>query len=88
VLEELGLPGIADIGAAGLVVLAVIMLFTGRLVPKRYYDEAVLRLTEERDNWRQTAETLLEQNTALLSKDDISVATLKAIRSQVEGSEK
>jgi hypothetical protein len=88
VLQDLGLPGIADIGAAGLLVLAILMVFTGRLIPRRYYEDAILRLTEDRDNWREAAQELLKQNTELLAKDDISVATLKAIRSQVEGTEK
>ena len=53
-----------------------LMIFTGRLVPKRYYDEALSRVEYEKvqkDNWKKAAESLLEQNTQLLSRDDVSI---------------
>jgi hypothetical protein len=49
-------PGWLDIGAKGLVVLAVIMIFTGRLVNGK-----------ERDHWRDMAMELKEQNSKLIA---------------------
>lgn len=89
-LAELGI-NLVDISAVGVLALAVLMIFTGRLVPKRYYEEALLRIEHEReakDNWRQAAESLLAQNGMLIQRDDISMATLNAIRARVEGTEK
>ncbi|MGX1708827.1 hypothetical protein ACWIFI_05810, partial [Streptomyces albidoflavus] len=40
---------IADLGAVTLLALVVLMVLTGRLVPRRTYDD----LKEERDTWRQ-----------------------------------
>lgn len=85
-LTELGLnPG--NIGAGAVVVIAVLMIFTGRLVPKRYFDEALSRIESERiakEYWREAAKTLMEQNTLLLQHDDVSLSTLRAIRSSVD----
>jgi hypothetical protein len=84
VLAELGITGI-DIGATALLTITVLMIFTARLVPKRYYDEALSRVaevTEEKDNWKKVAHDLLAQNTLLLS-----MTTLRAIRASVEGQE-
>lgn len=85
-LNELGF-NLVDISAVGVLALAVLMIFTGRLVPKRYYEDALSRVEAERlskENWRQAAESLLEQNTLLLQKDDVSLSTLRAIRTSVE----
>ncbi|WP_037653550.1 hypothetical protein, partial [Streptomyces exfoliatus] len=38
----------ADIGAAALLVVVVLMVLTGRLVPRRTYDD----LKEDRNDWR------------------------------------
>lgn len=86
VLAELGISAI-DIGATGLLAVVLLMIFTARLVPKRYYEEAVSRVEEERkakENWRAAAQELLRQNTLLLQKDDVSLSTLRAIRSSVD----
>lgn len=88
-LAELGI-SVVDIGATGVLILAVLMIFTARLVPKRYYEEALSRVEEERlqkENWRKAAKSLLHQNTLLLQRDDISLATLQAIRATVEESQ-
>lgn len=72
-----------DLGATGLVVLVVLMIFTGKLVPKRYYDEALTRCAEEREakeNYRKAAETLMEQNGELLTDRDLSLALLTSLK--------
>ena len=78
-LQELGI-GWADLGATGLLIITILMIFTGRLVPKRYFD----LLAEDRDLWRTAATKLLEQNEKLLEKDDVSISTLRAIREKVD----
>lgn len=88
-LAELGITGI-DLGATVLLGITVLMIFTARLVPKRYYEEALSRVeeaTKEKENWKKIAHDLLAQNTLLLQNDDISLTTLQAIRSSVEEGE-
>lgn len=75
--------GIVDIGATGVVILTVIMVFTGRLVPKRYYDEAITRLHEQQEVNRQQREInsgLVELNRSLVSKDDLASKAIEAMR--------
>jgi hypothetical protein len=86
VLAELGITP-ADIGAGLILALAILMIFTGRLVPKRYYEEALSRVEHEKtrgDNWQKAAESLLDQNTQLLARDDVSMTALRAIRASID----
>jgi hypothetical protein len=48
-------------GLAGLVATAVWMIYTGRLVPRRVYED----MKTERDDWKKAAETRSEQNAAI-----------------------
>lgn len=79
-----GLPlGWTDLGATGLLVLTVILIFTGRLVPKRYYDEALARLEKadaDKEHLKKAAESLLSQNTELLTNTDLTLALLQSIK--------
>lgn len=73
-----------DLGASGLLVLTVLLIFTGRLVPKRYYDEALARLAkadEDNKHLKKAAESLLEQNSELLTNADLSLALMQSIKS-------
>lgn len=78
---------VADLlGLSGLIVV-LFMVFTFRLVPRKYYDETLARVEVERtrgDNWEKVARSLLKQNTLLLQRDDISLTALQAIRDSVE----
>lgn len=81
-----GIP-VGNIGAGGLVILSIWMIFTGRLVPRRYYDELAARLTaalEERDNWRKAAESLNGQNKDLLANADLSLQAWTSIKAYVQ----
>ncbi|WP_436735981.1 hypothetical protein [Streptomyces sp. BBFR102] len=51
---------IADLGAVTLLALVVLIVLTGRLVPRRTYDD----LREERDTWR-SAHTVSEEARAV-----------------------
>lgn len=69
--DLLGTVAVGDIGLAGLVVIAVLMLLTGRLVPKSTLDN-------ERENtatWRAAAEVQREVNSEL----KLSVSELLAL---------
>lgn len=50
----------SDLGAVALLTLVVLMVLTGRLVPRRTYDD----LKEERDTWR-AAHTVSEEARAM-----------------------
>lgn len=72
-----------EIGAGGILVIVIIMVFTGRLVPKRYYDEVLARLHEQQEVNRQQREIntgLVEQNRALISKEDLAAKAIEAMR--------
>ncbi|MFD5026981.1 hypothetical protein [Streptomyces sp. NPDC058373] len=51
---------VADLGAVTLLAVVVLMVLTGRLVPRRTYDD----LKEERDTWR-SAHTVSEEARAM-----------------------
>lgn len=55
VLAQLGLPipgeWVVNIGASGLLIIVALLVFTGRLVPRRTYDDMV----QDRDYWREIA---------------------------------
>lgn len=68
------------IGVVGVIVLVGWMVFTGRLVPKRYYDEAVKR----GDNYEATSRELLAQNTELITDKDLGLELLRALRAYTQ----
>ena len=64
------------VGVVTVIMLGGYMVFTGRLVPKRYYDEAVRR----GDNLELANRELLEQNTELITDKDLGLELLRALR--------
>lgn len=61
-----GLPiGIGDVGLSSLIVLVLVMIFTGRLVPKRHLDDAIRREEAQTAINRQNAATLGELGDSL-----------------------
>lgn len=64
------------VGVVSVVLLVGWMIFTGRLVPKRYYDEAVRR----GDNLEAANRELSEQNTELITDKDLGLELLRALR--------
>lgn len=64
------------VGVVTVIVLVGWMVFTGRLVPKRYYDEAVTR----GNNLEAANHELLEQNTELITDKDLGLELLRALR--------
>lgn len=85
-------PIVRDIGAVGVVVLVVLMILTGRLIPKSTHDRELLaaekRTTdavERGDEWKETAQAtdavnavVRAQNTALIEANKVVEAFLKA----------
>lgn len=61
-------PGLLDIGAKGLVVLAVLMVLTGRLVPGK-----------ERDFWRDMALELKDQNSKLIAGAETTQQLIRSL---------
>lgn len=53
-LDGISLDLVGNMGAGGVVILVVVLIITGRLIPKFYYKE----LKEDRDRWQTTAESL------------------------------
>lgn len=68
------------IGVVTVIVVVGWLIATGRLVPQRYYDDAVQR----GENYRRAAETLIAQNTELITDKDLSLELLSAIRAYAQ----
>lgn len=85
-------PVVRDIGAVGLVALVVLMILTGRLIPKSTHDrelEAADKRTADAvrrgDEWKQTAKATEEvnaivraQNTELIDANKVVKAFLQS----------
>lgn len=74
-----GFPVAAFSNGVGVVTICVIvgyMVITGRLVPRRFYEDAVKR----GDNLEQANKELSAQNTELITDKDLSLELLRAIR--------
>lgn len=68
------------VGVVTVIMVVGWMVFTGRLVPKRYYDQAVAR----GDNYEKTARELLAQNTELITDKDLGLELLRALRAYTQ----
>lgn len=66
---------LAKWGPSALLALAVIMILTGRLVPRSFYREKV----EEAKEWKAVALTVVETNRKLLEYAETADAILKAL---------
>lgn len=64
-----------SMGAGGVIVAVLFMIFTGRLVPRYLYRMIV----EDRDQWRKIALTLTKQNNELLVGARVSSKALDSI---------
>lgn len=64
-----------SLGATGLLALAVILVLTGRLVPR-----STLRdMRDERDKWKAAHDVSAEQVTRMLSEEQTSTAVMRSI---------
>lgn len=64
------------VGVVTVVMVVGYLVVSGRLVPKRYYDEAVRR----GDNLEAANRELLSQNTELITDKDLALELLRALR--------
>lgn len=74
-----------EVGASGLLAIVIGMIFTGRLVPKRYYDEALQRVAEEREVKEMALEAnkgLVAMNQALVREDSNASMVIEAMRKE------
>ncbi len=78
-----GIP-ILDFGAGALVTVFVLAILTGRLIPRRTYDD----MREERDTWRASAERSAEHATKLLDNSELTVEIVKSVKRLAESGER
>ena len=64
------LSSISDLGSAGIVTVAVLMMFTGRLFPRRSLDDCVA----DKEKWQKLALSAAQQNAVLLEAARIAAA--------------
>lgn len=75
-----GLGGYANLTPGGIVLLVILLIFTGRLVPSRYYNEAL----SERDRWRLAAETEERKGAEYLQQNGLLIEALKTTQHVIE----
>ncbi|MCX5209829.1 hypothetical protein OG689_11085 [Kitasatospora sp. NBC_00240] len=81
-MDELAGLGMIQGGAVGVVTLIVLLILTGRLVPRRTYED----MREERDTWRaahqvseEARHVAQDQNGELLEVARVAVPLLRAL---------
>lgn len=62
-------------GGAGILIVTVWLVLTGRLVPRSVYKDIIA----ERDYWRKTAMTLSDQNRELMVSAEVTTQVLAAL---------
>ncbi|KQT75412.1 hypothetical protein [Microbacterium sp. Leaf436] len=68
-LSLLANPTLRDIGAGAILVLVVLMIITGRLIPKATHDREMKTAITRGDEWKQTAEETVKVNAEVLSQN-------------------
>ncbi len=78
-------PTIRDIGAVAILALVVLMILTGRLVPKATHDREVNAAVTRGDEWKNTAQDyqtvnqeIRDQNSKLIKANEVVEAFLKS----------
>jgi len=87
VLSFFANPVVRDIGAVGLVALVVLMILTGRLIPKSTH-ERELEAAEKRtadavargDEWKQTAKNTEEVNAVVRAQNSELIEANKIVK--------
>lgn len=87
VLSFFANPVVRDIGAVGLVALVVLMILTGRLIPKSTH-ERELEAAEKRtadavargDEWKQTAKNTEEVNAVVRAQNSELIEANKVVK--------
>lgn len=64
-----------DVSVGALLVLVILLILSGRLVPRRILQDT----QKERDTWRASAELSAQQVQKLVDKDDAVLAMLRSI---------
>lgn len=71
-------------GWGGIIFVGLILIMRGDLVPRKFHEERVAAIREDRDNWRNACKELLAQNSKLLSVGDLTVNAMRAIEAKAE----
>lgn len=79
-IEAIGLPGFVILLLVSLLIYMVRMIFTGKLVPVRYYQDAV----ERGENYRLANASLIDQLRELTTNQDLALEMLTALRAHAE----
>ena len=96
-IDELGI-GWVDLGATGLLLVTVWLVFTGRLLPRRYHDEIVGRLLAEVEKAQESAaianrsaadalaltQSMTDMNVELVRQKDASLAAVESVKAYAE----
>lgn len=79
--EDLPIPGevLSALGPGTLLALVVLLIITGRLVPKRTHDAIVNALKAERDQWRTVALTALGHTEQLLPAAQVAASMVQSL---------
>lgn len=93
VLSFFANPVVRDIGAVGLVVLVVLMILTGRLIPKPTH-ERELEAAEKRtadavargDEWKQTAKATEEVSAVVRAQNSELIEGSKVVKAFLQAS--
>lgn len=75
-----GIP-VLDLSAGALLAITVILVLTGRLVPRRNLED----VCSERDQWRKAHDERAAQLTQALDSADVATRALDALANRVEG---
>lgn len=89
VLPNLPIPW-PSLGAGALVTLAVWLVYTGRLIPRRIHQDTLdeVKFLRETISTMQVVKVeLAQQNTKLLTEKDLGVHLLQSARAETDGAE-
>lgn len=80
-MTDLPIPGewIVQGGAVGLLALGVLLVFTGRLIPRSTYND----LKDDRDHWREVAMKAVGHTEQLLPAARVATQVSRALTDQV-----
>jgi hypothetical protein len=78
--HTVGIPGAVILALSGIVLYAVRAIIRGKLVPERYYQEAL----ERGENYRLANASLVDQLRELTTNQDLALEMLTALRAHAE----
>lgn len=97
-IDGLPLGGWTNVGALGLLLATIWLVFTGRLIPRRYHEEIVGRILDElakaqtgkeiadrnASDAMALAQSMTDMNMALVRQKDASLAAVESVKAYAE----